>query len=128
MQPRRDRKSLVGKLQCWLEKLRPRQSAMFFVRQFEHAQEAGRADTLAAEHDFAECARCAVGFQKPFGRCCCRRCLAPVVALQLPRLLIPVQQEAAAAEPGRLRLDDKPDRVSRVRCRPKMPVLCAFCA
>ena len=27
-----------------------------------------------------------------------------------------------------LKLDDKPDRLSRVWRRPKLPVLCAFCA
>ena len=103
MQARRHLEAGGGQLDGGLEQARPRQLALLLVQKFQRPQGAGHADAQATEDGVFQVARLAID-QKPVGLGGLRCRLAAVVALELLALCIPVQNEGAAADPGRLRL------------------------
>ena len=104
--PRRNAEATLGDCRSGLEEPCPRHAAMGAVRTFKHPDDAWHSDRKAADRDRLPRARRTVRIQKkPFiggGRCS----LAPVIGLYDPSRRIVVEQKAAAADAGGLRLDE----------------------
>ncbi len=114
VQPLRDVEALFGNADRRLEQLRPRQLAVPLVHVLEQANEARHADAESRQHRLVERHRLAFD-EKAVGMRRGRRRLATVIDLQLRIRLVPVEDESAAADAARLRLDEVEDELCRDR-------------
>jgi len=80
VQTQRDRKAVLGKINCRLKQPRPWQLAMCLVGELEGAQHAGNADRSATDGSIEETARLAVRLEEAVRLGCRWRCLPPIVS------------------------------------------------
>jgi hypothetical protein len=113
VQPRADRKALLGQLNRRLEQPRPRQLAVLTVRQRQHGHGAGHAHRAPAHHRLHERNGFAVGAkeQRLIGRR--RRGFAAVESLH--PLAVVVQQKGTATDAAGLRLYQREYHLHRHR-------------
>ena len=97
--------AVVGDADRRLEQLRPRQLAVLLVHVLQQPHEARDADAEPRQNSVVEGHRLAVD-EKAVGARRRRRRFAAVVDLQLGLCLVPIENEGAATEPARLRLDE----------------------
>ncbi len=105
MQARRNRETLLGKLDRRLEQSRPRQASVFLMGQLKRAQHARGAHRAATDLRLSESHRCAVCLQEQFLGCLGWRSFPAVIRAHIPP--IPQHDECTAADAGRLRLDQR---------------------
>ena len=114
------RKAIARQGDRRLEQLAPRPLAMFLVRQFEQSNRARNADRYARGDGLAERQRLAVGAEEHGGRRPCRRGLAPVIGGDRLARGVVIEQEPAAPQARRMRLDHAQHHLHRhggVDCR-----------
>ena len=101
----RDGEPVSGEIDCRLEQLGPWELAEFVVGELERGEYAGSAYRQPAGHGDVRGERLSVGVEKEVGRSRRGRSLAPVEACELVLLLVPIEDEGAAADARGLRLD-----------------------
>jgi hypothetical protein len=114
VQAGRHRESNLGKRDRGLEQPCPRELAVLAMRGLEQANDAGNADRLASDGVVKLEGRAV--FQEAVGCGGGGRRLAAVVRRQPMRARVVHEHEAAAANAGRLRLDETEHELNRDRC------------
>jgi hypothetical protein len=109
------REAALGQRDGGLHEARPGQAAMRAMRRLEHRHRPRHADRAAPHRRLVEAHRRAVRAQEQRRRGGGRRGLAPVPGVQGARLAVPEQQQRAAADAARLRLDEGEHHLHRDR-------------
>ncbi len=114
-QTRRDLKTVLGKLDGGRKEIGPRQAAVLAMRELEHAQRARHADGETADADIRERLLAPVRAEEHVGRRGRGSRLAPFVRRDGTGVAVirrgVDEHERAAADTGRLRLDERQDEL-----------------